>query len=430
MNHTGHGFGLWVSTILILLVGPLGCGGCQHASPSAAQQPNGGTTQQQSGGVPVVRVRLMNDVAQVKVAATVSPVLQTPSTPAAIVEFPPGGVPVSVTRDGGWQVGELTLGPGELTIEPAADGSVSIDGHAYRGRYRLVAQAGGKFDVINDVDVESYLKGVLAREMMPEFHIEAYKAQAIVARTYALYESRTATPGRPWDLLPDQRSQVYGGISAESVKSVTATDATRGVVVASGPPGQEKIFKAYFSSCCGGATQSCADAFGDPSIEALSDQYIGPRCDVGAGKYHAKFHWGPIVIRKDELTRRFRQFGRSRNRAEQNMQAIERIDIYRLNGSGRPVQFTVTDARGAHYLLNGEDLRIAVNTDGAEGTTLFSSYFNPVNEPTTIRFENGHGFGHGVGLCQWCAQAEAAQGVPHETIVVSAYKNSKLVRAY
>ena len=64
-----------------------------------------------------------------------------------------------------------------------------------------------------------------------------------------------------------------------------------------GPPGQEKIFKAYFSSCCGGITQSATDAFGDPYIPPLSDQNVQNLCNASP-----RFNWGPIVIAKSELT--------------------------------------------------------------------------------------------------------------------------------
>ncbi len=54
----------------------------------------------------------------------------------------------------------------------------------------------------------------------------------------------------------------------------------------------------------------------------------------------------------------------------------------------------------------------------------------PVADAANIRFEDGHGYGHGVGLCQWCAQAQSERGVPHEQIVLSAFRGARLLRAY
>jgi stage II sporulation protein D len=218
---------------------------------------------------------------------------------------------------------------------------------------------------------------------------------------------------------------VYGGIAAETSKSREAVDATRGIVVAFGPEGREKIFKTYFSSCCGGITQSAADAFGDPYLPPLSDQNAQSLCNASP-----RFNWGPIVIRKDELTRRVRLFGARRNRPEKDMATITQVDVHQTNRFGRPVRFVITDARGQRYSLNGEELRWAVNTDASEGTTLYSSFVKTINDPDVVRFVDGHGWGHGVGMCQWCAQRRAELKMPHEDIVLTAFQRAVLKRAY
>lgn len=199
---------------------------------------------------------------------------------------------------------------------------------------------------------------------------------------------------------------------------------TAGVVVASGPKGQEKIFKAYFSSCCGGITQSAADAFGDPPSEPLSDHKAPIMCNESP-----RFNWGPVVIRKDELTRRIKNWGISKGRAEKDIGMITRLDIAYVNRFGRPIRFTITDVQGRRFSINGTDLRAAINS-AVPGTTVFSSFFTPVDEPDAIRLVDGHGFGHGVGLCQYCAQAQAEQGVPHEQIILDAFPGASLQRAY
>ncbi len=312
-------------------------------------------------GTPIVRIRLITDTSKVTLTATSSSVFRTAAGSAQRVDLPSrSGIPL--TLDGaGWKIGTVMFPPVELTIEPDQEGVLAVNGQRYRGSFHFIPATSSTFDVVNHVDVDAYLKGVVSKEMLPDFGAEAYKAQAIVARTYALYEARTATPGRAWDLYPDTRSQVYGGIAAETAKSRSAVDETSGVVVAFGPPGQERIFKAYFSSCCGGAGQSAAQAFGEPDIEPLGDQAVGPRCAASP-----RFNWGPLVITRQELMRRFRAYGQARNRPEKSIATIRQIDITRRNGSGRPVQFTVIDVRGQRYLLSGEQLRWAVNT-GASG---------------------------------------------------------------
>lgn len=376
-------------------------------------------------GTPLVRVLIIENKPQVSLSASASPSIRAGSASPHRLDFDSGGSAPLTLSPSGWRLGGLSFPRGELTLVPAAQGSVRIDGEAYRGQFRFVPAGPDRFDVVNDLDIEGYLKGVLPRELFRTWHEETYKAQAIVARTYALYEARTGGIGRSFDLYTDQRSQMYAGLSAESAIGDAAVDGTRGVVVAYGPRGRERIFKAYFSSCCGGITQSAADAFGDPPTPPLSDQLIGPRC---AASPH--FNWGPVVIAKAELSRRLRAWGAEHNHPERNMGDVARVDVQFINRWGRPVRFVVTDSKGTRYSIAGEDFRQAFNTDAANGVTVFSSFFKPVTEATDIRLIDGHGFGHGVGLCQWCAEAEASNGVAAEQIVVSAYPGSVLVRAY
>ncbi len=376
-------------------------------------------------GVPEVRVLLLEGRTSVSLSATEQPNIRVGSGPNRPINLSGGAsVPITLTSVG-WKIGSAMVGSGTLIIQPASQGSVKIDRRAYRGHFRLIPAGPGKFDVINDVDVDGYLMSVVPREMFPQWPLEAYKAQAIVARTYALYVARTAPMGTNFDLFADTRSQVYGGIHDESAKSREAVDSTRGMVVVYGPPGQERIFKAYFSSCCGGVTQSANDAFGDPILEPLSARNIGPRC-VESGH----FNWGPVVIRKTELTRRIRMWGASNDAPEKTIGDVSRIDVGRANQFGRPSEFIITDARGYRYSLNSEDFRHAVDTGASDGATLPSSFCKPVNDATSVHFTEGHGFGHGVGLCQWCAEHEANAGASHESIVLDAFPHAKLVRAY
>jgi len=407
--------GRFTSLLLVvccLLLLPAGCG----EGPEPSHIPP---------GTPIVRVLIVENRPQIELGASESPIIHVGNGPAQRMNFPSSGsVPVTVTSSG-WTIGTLRIPRAELTIEPAVDGSVRLNEQPYHGRYRLVPLSNDHFEVINEVNLEEYLKGVLAREMFSSWHEEAYKAQAIVARTYALYEARTSGLTREFDLYSDQRSQVYGGIAAETSRSRAAVDATMGICLGYGPPGHERIFKAYFSSCCGGITQSAADAFGDPATPPLSDQLIGPRC---ADSPH--FNWGPVVIAKNELGRRIRAWGTQHNQPERGIGDVSRVDIQFENHWGRPVRFVVTDSHGVRYSLAGEDFRQAFNTESGSGPTIYSSFFKPVNEISNIRLIDGHGFGHGVGLCQWCAEREATDGVRHEVIATTAFPGSRLVRAY
>ncbi len=378
---------------------------------------------------PGIRVCLLEKQQQIMLAATEPPLIRlNEESPGRRLNIPSGSSVAVLLTPGGWQIGNIPLGVGALTIVPSTDGTVAINNKAYHGQYRLVPQKEG-FDVVNDVDIDSYLKGVIADELLKPWLLETYKAQAVTARTYALYEARTARGGsvlgKTFDVFDDTRSQVYGGIKSETTKSRQAVDETSGVVVVYGTPGQEKIFKAYFSACCGGISQSAADAFNEAYIPPLSDQNNHSLCS--ASKW---FNYGPIVIPKTELTARIRAWGERKKRPERNISTLASIDVVAVNRWGRATRFVISDTSGNHFSLAGEELRWAVNTNGTDTTRLTSSFVKTINEPDAIRFVDCHGNGHGVGLCQYCAQARAEAGMRHEDIIVSAFQRAKLARAY
>jgi stage II sporulation protein D len=399
---------------------------------------------------PIVRVRLLTSQDAVTVIASEPPVYRTESDPTPRVLGLPKGAPIVIKlNSSGWQVGGTTLGSGKLTIQPTVEGSVAVQSSTpgpggaaaadkarpYRGLYKFVPVGGGKFDLVNEVDIDGYLAGVLPRELLRTWHEETYRAMSIACRTYVLYEKAFAA-GRYWDVYADERSQVYGGMVDETDKSREAVNHTAGVVLAWAPEGQEpRIFKAYFSSCCGGITQSASDAFGESPIEPLSDQNNQAICNASP-----KFNWGPVVIGKEELTRRVKAWGAYKKRAERDIGPIKSVEVQALNSWGRPTRFTITDARN-RYSLMAEEFRSACNWDANNATVkektgvnqppvLFSSFVKVITDSESIRFVEGHGLGHGVGLCQWCSQRRAEEGMRHEDIVLAAYPHAKLVRAY
>lgn len=404
----------WAAAALALLVVPWGCQPT-HRNSLAPR-------------VPVVRVLLLTGLATANVSAARPPTARLAGDGIdRPVELVAGAATPVVRTARGWQVGGTAVAAGELTLRPAADDApLSVAGRAYRGSLRFVPRGPESFDVVNDVDVEGYLKGVVAKEMLPAFAADAYRAQAVVARTYALYRAKTTPTSARYDVTDDTRDQVYGGIAGETSRARDAVDATSGQVVAYGPPGEERIFKAYFSSCCGGVGQSAADAFGDAPSIPLSAQARGRRCAISPW-----FGWASIVMPRPEFTRRVRRYGQLQHRPEQAMDLVARVSVAGTNEFGRPERFTVVDVRGRTFPFAAEELRRALNTDPPAGAARVpSSNFAAVVTATDVQLVNGHGFGHGVGLCQWCAQAQALAGAGFRQIVTDAYPHAVVLRAF
>src|SRR5215203_2313753 len=137
---------------------------------------------------------------------------------------------------------------------------VRFNDRAYRGRIEVFTNLRGNLTVVNELGLEDYVKGVVANELSPGGYpaIEALKAQAIAARTYAL-KNRGQFMSQGFDILPTTRSQVYRGLTSENPLSTRAVDETRGVIATYlGEP-----INALYTSTCGGRTEDSEKIFNE-----------------------------------------------------------------------------------------------------------------------------------------------------------------------
>lgn len=137
---------------------------------------------------------------------------------------------------------------------------VRFNDRPYRGRIEVFTNTRGALTVVNVLGLEDYVKGVVPNELSAGGFplIEAHKAQAIAARTYAL-RNRGQFMSQGYDLLPTTRSQVYRGLVSENALSSRAVDETRGIVATyNGEP-----INALYTSTCGGRTEDAANIFND-----------------------------------------------------------------------------------------------------------------------------------------------------------------------
>lgn len=138
-------------------------------------------------------------------------------------------------------------------IKPSSGGFISVKGKWYRGFF-IVYNRNGALTVINNVDIEDYIRGVVPSEMPSSWNCEAHKAQAVAARSYALANlGKRASHG--YDLKDTPEDQAYGGASAESSKTNQAVDETKGIVLIY----NLKIIPAYYSASAGGQTCNSSD---------------------------------------------------------------------------------------------------------------------------------------------------------------------------
>lgn len=328
-------------------------------------------------------------------------------------------------RSGRWTFQTVDYTCDELVVVAVGKSCVRVNSRPYRGKVVFTAESDGLILAVNHLDMESYLAGVLARELYQSWHIRAYQAQAIAARTYAFYEMGTFGRTHRYDLRADQSSQVYGGYQAETEIARRAVETTRGIVLTYGPDGNEKVFKAYYSSCCGGMTNSAYVLSGPPITSGpLSG---GQKCDDCNAS--SRYRWPAVTVPKDviynALRRQYRQVA--------DLGGIKTIEVAEEERPGgdfsRPVWINAVGTNGRKVRIRADDLRISLLRDGqAQG--LYSMNCRIRDTGSAIVFDCGRGFGHGVGLCQWGAQGKAMRGYSVEEILSDYYPGAKLFQAY
>ncbi len=201
------------------------------------------------------------------------------------------------------------------SLKPVAFGSfneratpVRLNGKAYRGKIEVFVNSRGTLTVVNVVPMEDYLLGVVPNELgLPS--IEAQKAQAVAARTYAVANiGQFGTQG--FDLLPTIRSQVYSGYSSESRMGTQAVQETRGIVGTY----KGKPINALYTSTCGGRTENSENIFD------FNEPYLrGVECSL-----EGRRHFEPTMIKTARLPARLRD--------EKNLELVRQMSLYALNG--------------------------------------------------------------------------------------------------
>lgn len=351
-----------------------------------------------------------------------------------VLQFPPGAVvTIGPSTAGAANSAGVVGGP----ASPVAS-SVRVDGIDYPGQIviRPSTDVGpSRFDVIADMSIEDYLPGVLAKELFAKWPQAAYEAQAVCARTYALFvRDLDRAAGRPFDVENSQADQVFGG-ATDNATALKAVRNTRGIVLTYGGT----LFKAYYSSTCGGRSGSAADVW--PTSKGFEYNLAAPI--QGAVREHycqqARLYRWDVVRPADELGKRLAAWGRSSGHMVRAIGSLRGVVAERLNATTRPARYSLLDDRGKTYSLSAEELRVACNT-GVEGLP-------PVTPQTRVNsgdvefsisqdsavptfIIHGRGFGHGVGMCQWCLKGLADRGVPWDQQVLLFYPGAQVVRAY
>ncbi|GAB4353546.1 MAG: SpoIID/LytB domain-containing protein [Cyanophyceae cyanobacterium] len=315
-----------------------------------------------------------------------------------------------------WTVGNETFQGDRLAVS-AGQGVVRVGGDRFAGRLRLQPNAYGTYSLVNDVPLETYLRGVVPYEIGPGAPNAALEAQTIVARTYTLRNLRRFAID-DYELCADTHCQVYRGLGAATARTDGAIAATRGRVMVYG----DELIDALYFSTSGGVTaafESVWDGPNRPYLRPVIDA-AGPLWDLAARPLNNEqnlrqflsltqgfnevgwrdFRWrreGTLESLADTLKRYLAR----RNHPLANFQRLERLTVRDRAIGGRIQTLIATTDRG-EVAIEKDAVRAALMPPRS---SLF--YLDPIERTnpdgsrtlTGYRFVGG-GWGHGVGLSQ------------------------------
>lgn len=282
----------------------------------------------------------------------------------------------------------------------------SIGRRQFRGKIEIKWKSPKKVTVVNHVPLEKYLAGLLGSEMYPNWPIEALKAQAVAARTYALHHSassRNYDTRKDYDVMSTVHSQVYEGAHKEGFRAKEACRQTAGMALLR----DGNIFPTYYHSCCGGVTEHAYNVWpGERGPPQIKDSYC---------QRSPKLTW------KYELSRDALAGKLSENRFR--VGTISRVGVEIEEESPRNKRFLMIDEEGGKAIAATELRRILGYSN------LKSTWFEVEMSGKTISFR-GKGYGHGVGMCQWGAKGMADEGHEFKEILKHYYPDAELARIY
>jgi stage II sporulation protein D len=273
-----------------------------------------------------------------------------------------------------------------------------IKWHRYRGAISLAVSA-GHLRITNDIPLEEYLVGVLKPEIGASAPLEALKAQAIAARTYAV-RNIGHLASESADLDDTTRTQSYLGVDGETSAIRAAVQATAGLVMTY----QGQPIEALYSTDCGGMTAQGGP--GEPYLQPVDD----PDCA-------AKPAWTKTYSRA--------QLQATLQKSPQTaVDGLTSLSIESTDASGRAAKVLITGEDGQSKKVTGAQLRLLLGTE-----ELRSTLFTVKQEEDGSFIFTGHGWGHGLGMCQQgaIALAEGSSPQPCDKILKHYYMGIEIV---
>ena len=301
----------------------------------------------------------------------------------------------------------------------------------YHGAFELVKNNNNTFNLVNMIEVEEYLKGVVPNEMPVSFGLEALKAQSVAARNYVLSPRTKASPN--YDVVDSVASQVYYGANTEKPLSNQAVKETEGIVAIY----NWDLILAQYSSTAGGYTESYANAFSDPKTKEFPSHdkpYLKGKPDIitqtplnteeAANAYYKSkpdaydirspyYRWERVWT-ADELKNALQStlaaqsatgFVKPAFNKGDKLDDLVEIKVLKRGDSGKIIEMEIVTRSQTYKVYKELVVRRLITKDGKalpSANVVFDNEYDENGLLTGVHAYGG-GFGHGVGLSQFGA---------------------------
>ena len=316
-----------------------------------------------------------------------------------VLNLSPGNINIRILGDK-IIVGKYNL---ILPVKIKSDLYLLVNKNLYRGNIIIRLSKNRKLNIINEINIEDYLKGVLPKEVNPNWNMEALKAQAVISRSYVIKNLQRHSSDN-FNLCSSVHCQVYGGANIESANCNKAiTDTTKQVITF-----KDEIAQTVFHASCGGYTENPKSIW---DWKNETPDYLKGRKDKYCSKSpHNKWNCtlSETTIRKKLINAGYK---------------IDIIKSIKLSGNtpGHAKEFVIIKHKKGELKLNAYKFRLAVDSN-----LIKSSFIKNINKKGNDFIFSGKGWGHRIGLCQCGAKAMAEKGISYKKILKFYYPKTEI----
>lgn len=290
-----------------------------------------------------------------------------------------------------------------LPLKITSPSFIIVNKKIYRGNIIIRLSQKSKLNIINEVYIEDYLKGILPKEANSTWPIEALKTQAVISRSYVLKNLKKHSKDG-FDVCSTVHCQVYGGASTETKVCNEAVVQTEAEVVTY----DNKIAQTLFHSSCGGHTEDPKYVWNwttktPPYLKGLKDKYC---------KENPNQNWTSAIKEqtiREKLTKAGYKVGKIKN--------------IKTKGKtpGLAKEYIIIENTKATLKLNSYKFRITIDP-----WLIKSTMINSIKKQKDSFIFKGNGWGHKVGLCQWGSKFMADKGFSYKQILQFYYPSTDI----